>query len=129
MKEKMQARQKLLTETELELMNILWRLKEGTVHDVLEALPEERPLAYTTVSTMLRILEQKGILRARKVGRGHVYKPQLHKQEYETQSVTHLVDKVFDGTPLALVHRLLDTNRLSREELLDLQKMLGKRLD
>src|ERR1700722_13868432 len=93
------AKGKLLTEVELELMAILWKLKEGTVHEVLEQLTSERDLAYTTVSTMLRILEQKKILKSRKEGRGHIYFPLLTKDEYEATSLHHLVKKVFDGTP------------------------------
>ena len=70
---------KLLTEVELELMTALWKLGEGSVADVLETLPKERKLAYTSVSTILRILEQKKVLKARKEGRGHVYVPMLEK--------------------------------------------------
>src|SRR5690242_526540 len=88
---------KLLTETELELMTILWRLEEGTVADVIAELPEERDLAYTSVSTILRILEQKNILKTRKEGRGHIYTPLIKKSEYETKTVKHVVERVFDG--------------------------------
>ncbi|HEY0706619.1 MAG TPA: BlaI/MecI/CopY family transcriptional regulator, partial [Polyangia bacterium] len=62
--------EKSLTEVELELMTILWQLGGGTVNEVMAALPEGRTLAYTSVSTILRILEQKGVLSAEKVGRG-----------------------------------------------------------
>ena len=75
---------RLLTESELELMTILWRLRGGTVADVLAALPSDRPLAYTSVSTILRILEQKGVLTTEKVGRGHRYLPAVAKGDYET---------------------------------------------
>ena len=71
---------KRLTEVELELMSILWRLQGGSVGDVMSALPRERALAYTSVSTILRILEGKGVLAARKEGRGHVYTPLLDKR-------------------------------------------------
>lgn len=69
-----------LTEVELELMGYLWKLNEATVNDVVSALPEARKLAYTSVSTMLRILEQKGVVDSRKEGRGHVYFPNLRKK-------------------------------------------------
>jgi len=119
---------KLLTETELELMNILWQLGEGSVHDVLNNLPEGRDLAYTSVSTMLRILEQKEMVVARKVGRGHVYRPAMERDAYQAKSVGRLVDKVFDGAPLSLVQRLLDSRDLSEEDLKALQQMLQERL-
>lgn len=123
------AQKKLLTETELELMNLLWHLGEGSVRDVISALPQDRKLAYTSVSTMLRILEQKGVVVARKVGRGHVYKPQLVREEYQARSVHHLVDKVFDGASTVLVRRLLDSRDLSDSDLKAIQAMLDERLD
>lgn len=118
---------KPLTEVELELMNILWRLDGGTVNDVLGALPAERPLAYTSVSTILRILEQKGVLASEKVGRGHRYLPLVAKQDYEAFALEQVMGKVFDGQPVALVRRLVDGGQLSREDLAALQELLEER--
>lgn len=118
---------KPLTEVELELMNILWRLQGGTVNDVLGALPPERPLAYTSVSTILRILEQKGVLASEKVGRGHRYLPLVPKQDYEAFALEQVMGKVFDGQPVALVRRLVDGGQLSREDLAALQELLEER--
>jgi predicted transcriptional regulator len=118
--------EKLLTETELELMSILWRLSEGTVAEVIAELPPERDLAYTSVSTILRILEQKSVLKTRKEGRGHVYIPVLAKADYEVKTVKHLVARVFDGTPVALVKQLLDSVPLDHKELEELRKILGE---
>lgn len=117
---------KLLTETELELMTILWRIGEGAVADVLELLPKGRDLAYTSVSTILRILEQKGALKTRKEGRGHIYIPVLKKQDYEAKTVRHVVDRVFDGTPVALVRQLLDSMELDESDLKELKKLIDK---
>ncbi len=117
---------KMLTETELELMTILWRLNEGSVNDVMELLPQERNLAYTSVSTILRILEQKGVLKTRKEGRGHVYIPQLKKAEYESKAVKHVVERVFDGTPMALVRQLMDSDQLNENDIKELKKLLEK---
>ncbi len=116
-----------LTEVELELMTILWKISEGTVNDVLAALPSTRKLAYTSVSTILRILEQKGIVGSRKEGRGHVYIPRLTKDVYEATTLHHLVKRVFDGTPAALVRRLLETERLSEGELEELREILAEK--
>lgn len=118
--------EKMLTEVELELMNILWRLGEGAVSDVLGSLPAGRNLAYTSVSTILRILEQKGVLKARKEGRGHVYVPLLKKSEYEVRAVNHVVQKVFDGTPLALVKQLVNSGDLGKADLDELKKLISK---
>lgn len=117
---------KLLTDTELELMTILWRLGEATVNDVIAQLPKERNLAYTSVSTILRILEQKEILQTRKEGRGHIYTPQIEKSEYEAKTVKHVVDRVFDGTPLALVRQLLSSGQLSESDLKELKSLIVK---
>ena len=119
---------KLLTEVELELMNIIWRLGEGSVHDVQGALNADRELAYTSVSTILRILEQKKVLGSKKQGRGHVYFPILTKEDYEGTSLHHLVENVFDGTPESLVRRLLDTEKLSKEEIKAIKNLLKERL-
>src|SRR4051812_10158307 len=98
--------ERLLTEVELELMNIVWELGGGTVADVMAKLPAERPLAYTSVATMLRILEQKGILASKKEGRGHFYRPLVERTAYQEFTLSQVVDKVFGGEPLALARRL-----------------------
>lgn len=118
--------EKLLTETELELINILWKIGEGSVADVIQHLPKDRALAYTSVSTILRILEQKKVLKTRKEGRGHIYIPLLAKEEYEGRTLRHVVDHVFDGTPMALAKQLLNTVHLSKDELAELKKLIEK---
>jgi len=122
-----QVPSKPLTEVELELMNILWRLGGGTVNDVLGGLPPERPLAYTSVSTILRILEQKGVLATEKVGRGHRYAPRVTKRDYEAFALSHLLGKVFDGQPVELVRRLVDSGGLSAKDVAALKRLLEDR--
>ncbi len=122
------SRPKLLTEVELELMSTLWQLGEGTVRDVLGRLSRGRNLAYTSVSTILRILEGKRLVKSRRIGKANLYRPAVSKSEYEKRSLRHLVDKVFDGTPSAMVMRLLDDEGLSRAELCEIQRMLGEKL-
>lgn len=126
MTKKKQILPKLLTETELELMNILWKIGRGSVHEVMGGLSAGRDLAYTSVSTILRILEQKNVIRSLKEGRGHIYIPVVTKEEYEGTSLQHLVEKVFDGTPVSMVRRLLETNDLSKEELKSIRLLLEK---
>src|SRR6185295_3796560 len=118
------GKKKLFTETELELMSLLWRLGEGTVNDVLEALPAQRKLAYTSVSTILRILEQKNFVASRKAGRGHVYVPRVAKEDYEETSARDLVERVFEGDASSLVRRLVEKEDLSREDLDEIRKTL-----
>ena len=117
---------KRLTDVELELMTILWRLGEGSVNDVIAGLPRERELAYTSVSTIMRILETKGVLEARKEGRGHVYVPLLGKADYEARAVRDVVERVFQGVPVALVRQLLDSGKMSATDLREVRKLLGR---
>lgn len=117
-----------LTDAELELMSILWRSGEATVRQVMAELPPERDLAYTSVSTILRILEQKEVLASRKDGAAHVYIPLLDKSTYESATLKQLVTNVFDGAASALVARLIDVENLGEEELARLRRLLDERL-
>ena len=124
LKTKSPSPDKVLTDVELELMTILWRLGEGSVSDVIEHLAEGRELAYTSVSTMLRILEQKGVVKTRKEGRGHFYIPVLQRDQFERKAIRHVVDRVFEGTPSALVRQLLSSHDLSVDELAEIKKLI-----
>ena len=117
--------EKLLTEVEFELMSILWNLGEGSVADVIAQLPKDRDLAYTSVSTILRILEQKTFLNIRKEGRGHIYIPALERSEYKTKAVKDVVDRIFDGTPASLVRQLLDSGEVSDQELAEIKRIIA----
>lgn len=117
----------LLTDTELELMLILWKLQEASVHDVIAALPPTRTMAYTTASTIIRILEKKGFVANRKLGKAHLYSPTLGKQEYESRTLGHVVGRLFENTPAALVARLIDDHKLSEQEIAELKQLLDKR--
>lgn len=117
-----------LTDVELELMQIIWRLGECTIRDVHEELPKERDLAYTTVATMVKILEQKGAVSCQKKDRAITVKPRIQRSEYETASLKHLNEMVFQGDATSMVTRLLDDTKLSAEELRRLRKLLDERL-
>jgi predicted transcriptional regulator len=108
---------KSLTATELEMMNVVWRVGPCSVHQVVEALRPDRKLAYTSVSTIIRILEQKGYVVSLKEGRGHLYQAAVAKETYQAKSLERLVTHVFDGAPTLLVQRLIDSDQLSVEEL------------
>lgn len=119
---------KLLTEVELEFMTALWALGRGSVRDILDGLPEGRALAYTTGATIMRILDDKGFVKADKVGKVLVYEPLLAKNEYQTRSIENLSKTLFDDTPANLVVRLVDDGGLSDEDLAEIRAMLDKRL-
>jgi predicted transcriptional regulator len=108
---------RLLTEVELELMTIIWSQGKTTVKDVADAMPKTRPLAYNSVGTVMKILEQKGFLKCEKHFHAHTFSPLVAKAAYEESCLDHVVDNVFDGEPVALVQRLLTAKRLSAAEI------------
>ena len=118
----------LLTEVELEFMSELWTLGEGTVRDVLDQLPEDRNLAYTSAATILRILEQKDFVTSRKEGKRHVYIPALAKDAYQTRSLKNLSMKLFDDAPASLVARLVNDEELTDEALGQIRALVDRRL-
>ncbi|MGB0547275.1 MAG: BlaI/MecI/CopY family transcriptional regulator [Paracoccaceae bacterium] len=117
-----------LTEVELEFMNKLWTLGEATVREVLDKLPNERGLAYTSASTILRILEQKNFVASKKDGKSHVYRAILDKHAYQARSLRDLSFKLFDDMPASLVARLVDDDSLSEEALSQIRELVDKRL-
>jgi predicted transcriptional regulator len=118
---------KALTPAELEMMNVIWRIGPCTVAQVVEALRPERELAYTSVSTIVRILEQKGYVASVKAGRGHLYEAAVSKSDYQATSLQSLLSNVFDGEPSMLVQRLLDSKALTADELAQIKSLLRKR--
>ena len=120
--------EKLLTEVELEIIQIVWAKNETTVKDVVDALPAGRDLAYTSVATILKILEKKGFLSTRKTDRAHVYFPLIKKHQYESKSVHHLIENLFEGTPSSLVMKLINESDLSHEDLKKIKSLLNERL-
>ncbi|MBL7670295.1 MAG: BlaI/MecI/CopY family transcriptional regulator [Bdellovibrionaceae bacterium] len=120
--------EKLLTEVELELMNVIWNLKECTVKDVQEALPKSRDLAYTSVATVMKILEQKGALKSEKKERAHTYQALVSRSEYETMGLQHLKTNVFGGDPTSMVMRLLNEPSISPAEMESIRSLIEERL-
>lgn len=119
--------EKSLTATELEMMNVIWRIGPCSVTQVVEQLRPERELAYTSVSTIVRILEQKGFVTSSKEGRGHLYEAAISKEDYQRSTVRRMVTSVFDDTPALLVRRLLDTDSLSPDDLAQIRALLRKK--
>jgi predicted transcriptional regulator len=121
------AARRPLTATELEMMNVIWRLGSCTISQVQESLRPDRELAYSSVSTIVRILEQKGFVNSTKAGRGHLYSAAMAKHDYQALSLEHVVKQVFDDTPSLLVQRLLDSNSLTETELGQIRSLLQKK--
>jgi BlaI family transcriptional regulator, penicillinase repressor len=113
-----------LTEAELRIMNVLWQKGPGTVQQVLESLPSKPPLAYNSVLTTIRILEQKGFVAHAKDGRAHVYEPLIDRQHATRSEIRHLVSRFFRNSHDALVLNILEDKEIEGEEVKRLRKML-----
>jgi predicted transcriptional regulator len=113
-----------LTPQELAIMKVVWRLGSATVRDVYEAMRAERTVAYTTVMTMMRILEEKGYLRKTLVDRAHLYKPTRARQQVIGAMVKDFVDRVFDGASGSLLVHLAKDNRLTAKQRQALGRLL-----
>lgn len=113
-----------LTDAELRLMEVLWRIGTATVSEVGDKLPKDVPLAYSTVLTTLRILETKGYLRHRKDGRAFVYEPVVGRDQACESAVTHLLRRFFEGSPEQLVLNLIDARKIGAKELKRLRKRI-----
>ena len=123
----MRPKSSTLTAHELELMKIVWRRDEPvTVRDVYEELRQQRSVAYTTVLTNMKTLEQKGYLRATQHERAHVYRPTRPKHEVIRQMVSDFVTRVFNGAGQPLVVHLLEDDHLSEDDLRDITRMMAK---
>jgi BlaI family transcriptional regulator, penicillinase repressor len=105
-----------LTPQELAIMKVIWTLEKATVRDVYESLRAQRPIAYTTVMTMMKILEDKGYLKKTRVERAHVYKPSRPRQQVVGAMVRDFVERVFDGATAGLLLHLARDGRLSKAE-------------
>jgi predicted transcriptional regulator len=113
-----------LTPQELTIMKIVWRLKRATVRDVYEALRARREIAYTTVMTMMKILEDKGFLRKTMVERTHLYKPAKPREQVVGAMVRDFLDRVFDGAPDRLLVHLARNSTLTDAQRRIVEKLL-----
>jgi predicted transcriptional regulator len=118
----MKPKSSTLTPQELEIMKVVWQNGEATVRDVYEDLLERRKIAYTTVMTMLNVLETKGHLRKRQDDRAFVYKPTKPEATVVRSMVREFVDRLFDGAAEPLVVHLLKDRHFTRKELEELAR-------
>lgn len=115
----------ILTDHELRLMEVLWKRDRATVADVVESLAPP-PLAYSTVLTTLRTLEQKGYIAHEEDGRTYVYHPVVARDEAAKSAMHHLLDRFFGKSPGALAVTLLDDTQLSDDDVAKIKRMLAR---
>jgi BlaI family penicillinase repressor len=122
----MRHRSSTLTEQELEIMKVVWVLEKATVRDVYEKLLEHRKVAYTTVMTMMKILEQKKYLKKSQAERAYVYRPAQPKGQVISAMVKEFVNRVFNGSAQPLLVHLVEDEKLSPEELEEIAQLRRK---
>jgi predicted transcriptional regulator len=117
-----------LTEAELRLMEVLWKKNEATVAEIAEALPERLGLAYNTVLTTMRILEEKGYVRHNKPlqGRAFIYRPRVSRKEATRSAVRELLRRFFGRSHEALVLNILQNEELDETERQRIRDLLEK---
>lgn len=119
-------RSNTLTEAELRIMRILWARGESLVSDLVAALPDEAPLAYTSVLTTVRILEQKGYVEHRQEGRAFLYKPCVAEHEASRSEVNHMLHRFFGNSRERLLLTLLGEGDMTPDELQRLKNAIAE---
>lgn len=118
-----------LTEAELRLMKILWERGESAVGDLVAAMPDGATLAYNSVLTTIRILEQKGYVRHRQAGRAFMYSPCVAEQEAERSEVRNMMRRFFGNSRERLLLSLLGDDEVTPEELKRLKDAIDRAAD
>jgi BlaI family transcriptional regulator, penicillinase repressor len=115
-----------LTPQELAIMKVVWQRDQATVRDVYETLRERRQVAYTTVMTMMKILEDKGYLKKSREDRAYVYRPSRPRQQVVGAMVRDFVDRVFDGAASGLLLHLARNGKLTKAERQKIRQLIDE---
>jgi len=113
-----------LTDAEARIMAVLWRRDSATVADVVRTLSTKRPVTYSTVQTLLRILETKGYVAHEKIARAFLYRPLVDERQARRRALRHLVSRLFEGSPSLLVLNVLDDEELDPAELQRVKRLI-----
>jgi len=121
-------RRRTLTELELEVMQVIWDGSEVTVEDIVEAFKKTaKPLAPPSIRTMLTILQEKGYVTRKLVGRAHVYRALISAGEAQKKMLTDMIQRAFDGSVLNMVAALVRTDAVSARELAKMRELIKRR--
>lgn len=113
-----------LTDAEARVMAVLWERRTATVADVVAALKKKRVVSYSTVQTILRILETKGYVSHEKVARAFIYRPRVDERLARRRALRHLMARLFEGSPSLLVLNVLEDDQIDSEELARLKRLV-----
>ncbi len=114
-----------LTDAEARLMAVLWAKQSATVAEVVAGIGSDHPATYSTVQTLLRILETKGYVTHEKVGRAFLYQPLVDARQARVRALRHLAARLFEGSPSLLVLNVLQDDRIDSVELERLKKLIA----
>jgi predicted transcriptional regulator len=115
-----------LTDAEAEVMAVLWRLQKASVGEVVAALNETRAVTYSTVQTILRILETKRYVTHDKLARAFIYQPVVDERQARRRALRHLVGRLFEGSPSLLVLNILQDEEIDAAEREQLRKLIER---
>ncbi len=118
---------KELTRAEEQVMQVLWEIKKGFIHDLLGKMPEPKP-AYNTVSTIIRILEQKGFVDHKAYGRTYEYFPLISKKDYTRAHFRNFMANYFDNSYQSLASFFTRDEKISREDMEEIRRMMDEAL-
>ena len=113
-----------LTDAEARVMAVLWQMDRATVGDMVGTMSRKQPVSYSTVQTILRILEDKGYVAHDKVARAFIYRPIVDERQARRRALRHLASRLFDGSPSLLVMNVLDDEEMDPGELKRLKKLI-----
>jgi BlaI family penicillinase repressor len=117
----------ILTRQELQIMKAIWQRGSATVREVCDSMSGKKVTAYTTVLTLMGILESKGVLVHTKVGRAYVYRPLLSRRQAARNQIHDIVTRFFDGNPKRLIEDILENEVLERGQLGEVRDLLESR--
>ena len=113
-----------LTDAEARVMAVVWQKGRASVAEVVAVVRKKRRVTYSTVQTILRILEDKGYVSHDKEGRAFIYRPRVDERQARRRALRHLVARLFDGSPSLLVLNVLEDEDIDRDELIRLKKLI-----
>lgn len=112
-----------LTRKEEEIMQVLWRLKKAFVKEIQDDMPEPKP-HYNTVSTMIKILEEKSFIERKKIGNMYQYSPIVEKSTYQSDAADDLLEKYFDGSSINIIAHFAKKENMNEEEIKEIIQMI-----
>lgn len=120
----MNSKQMKPTESELEILRVLWERGEATVRDVHEELSKTKDAGYTTTLKLMQIMHEKGMVKRDESNKTHKYSPLISREKTQKQFVGKMIDTLFQGSSSQLVMQALGNHKASKEELDEIQKLI-----